>query len=254
VSRLDNLPALIRSCIDHEDEHDWSPVRRVPSTHTWKTVDYIRALDRERRSELLRAFASNALFYFPTDRDPPLHAAKAGHPEYAALLQAEALMAGAQYADVRSLRAILADQEGKRPTPAFANTPPEVIARAQGIRPTNARQIRKVVRHFFGERFGARPDNAEGGDWLYRGIHRGRGFVVAIDYGGWDQLRYEVEFEDSRTSLRVRRLNYERLVGAGLGSWDSLTAENLEESIVLLCGLVETLVELPDRLEGEGAA
>jgi hypothetical protein len=248
------LELLIRGLIQREDALGWESVRRVPSTYTWKIVDYLRSLDRQHRLRLFEAFVANSLFFFDPSRDPALHAAKAGHPEYESLMQSLPLMSGWQYADVRSLRAILGDQLGKRPSLAFANTPVEVLQRAQAIRPTKATEIRKTVRQMFGERFGSRPESLGGGDWRYVGTHRGRPFVVSIDYGGWDQLRYSVDYADPQSGMQVCRLSYERLVGAGHGHWDALTADNLEGAIRLLCELVEKLVELPDALEGSGAA
>lgn len=242
------VEALVKTYIEREDAGDWAFVRRVPSTHTWKIVDSLRILDPERRLRLCHAFASNALYLFDAERDRTLGPATVDavfNEFHAAVLRSWDW----QYESVRALRMILGDQLGKRPSPEFANTPVEVLQRAQSIRPTNAREIRKVVKRVFGERYGARPRNPLG-EWEYPGTHRGRPFVVTIDYGGWDQLRYEVDYEDARTGLHPRRLSYERLVGAGLGHWDSLTADNLEESVTLLCELAERLVELPDQLEG----
>jgi hypothetical protein len=129
--------------------------------------------------------------------------------------------------------------------------PPEVLRRAEAIRPTTAGQIRQIVKRAFAERFDARYENRGGGDWKYFGRHAGRDFVVAIDYGGRsDQLRYEVKYEDVRTGIRPRRLCYEWLLGVGHGHWDFVTADNLEDSIALLCELVGELVEIPDRLDG----
>jgi hypothetical protein len=36
----------------------------------------------------------------------------------------------------------------------------------------------------------------------------------------------------------------------GLGNWDFVTADNLEDSIALLCELVRELVEIPERVRG----
>jgi hypothetical protein len=248
------LEALVSRCIQQEDALGWEYVRRVPSTYTWKTVDYIRTLDQTRRSQLFQAFVSNALYFFDPSRDPSLHGARAGNREYEVLVETLPQVFDWGYSDVRALRAILGDQLGKRPSPAFARTPTEVLQRAQSIRPTKATEIRKAVKQMFAVRFGARPQKLDGGEWQYAATHRGRAFVVSIDYGGWDQLRYAVEYLDSRSGLHVRRLSYERLVGAGLGHWDFLTADNLQECIGLLCDLVERLVELPDLLESGGAA
>ena len=243
------VEALVRAWIEQESLSEWAFVRRVPSTHAWKTVDYLRALEPSRRPSLCAAFLTNAMFLFDAERDPALHAAKANNPEFSALLEAGAQAFDWQYLDVRSLRAILGDQTGKRPTPALAKTPPEILERARAIRPTSATEIRKAVKAAFQSKYGARPRKTDGGDWQYEGTHHGRRFVVSIDYGGWYQLRYSVEYDDSRHALRPHRLTYEQVVGAGHGHWDALTADNLEASVGLLCELVDRLVEIPDALD-----
>jgi hypothetical protein len=154
---------------------------------------------------------------------------------------------------VRALRARLAELRSDRPSIAAADIPAQVLERAKGIRPTNSREIRAAVKTAFATRFCAQAKKLGGGDWRYAGVLREREFVVAIDYGGWDQLRYEVEYYDVATDLHAKRVNYERLVGAGLGHWDYLTADHLAESVELLCELVEKVVGLPDCLEGEKA-
>jgi len=248
------LESLVAGCVEDEARLEWGHVRRVPSTYTWKVVDYIRSLEAGSQTRLRHAFVSAGVFLLDPDRDPTTHPAQSGDEEYRRFVDAISQIWDWKYSDVRTLRAILGDQLGKRPSPEFANTPVEVLERARAIQPTNARDIRKAVKQSFQERYGARPENLGGGDWRYAGVHRGRSFVVSIDYGGWDQLRYEVEYEDVPTNLRAKRLSYERLVGAGLGHWDFLTADNLQESVTLLCTLLEALVELPDKLAVGGAA
>lgn len=253
AATISNLEGLVRRCIDDEDAADWALARRVPSTYTWRTLAYLRSLDRARRDALYPAFVANALFFFNPSRDPAQHAARSGHPEYKALVDALPHIAGWEYTDVRTLRAILSDQMSKRPSPEWANTPAEVLERARTIRPTKAGDIRKVVKQLFQEKFGGKPIKGIGGEWKYPGSHHGREFTLSIDYGSWDQLRYHVHYNDPASGMMARELSYERLVGAGLGQWDSLTADNLEENIALLCELVEKLVELPDRLVAMGA-
>lgn len=242
------VPDLVRAAVEHEAASDWEHARRVPSTYTWKIVDYLRSLAASERNALMDAFVANASYFFEPERDRCLHAYAAGHEEYRKLHEALPLIWGWQYQDVRYLRAVWADVRSKRPSPAFANTPVEVLARADAIRPTTASQIRKVVKAAFKDRYGSRPENLGSGEWRYPGMHRGRTFAVSIDYGGWDQLRYEVEYDDRTSGLAAKRLTYEGLVGAGLGHWDFLTADNLDESVTLLCELVEELVSLPERL------
>jgi hypothetical protein len=202
-----------------------------------------------RRSNLCHAFLANALYLFDGHRDPSLHAAKADHPEFKTFLEERDQVFDWQYQDVRTLRTILGDQMGKRPTPALANTPAEVLDRARAIRPTNANEIRKAVKEAFLLRYGARPRKLDGGDWQYEGLHLGRRFRVSIDYGGWYQLRYSVAYEEASPAVQAHRLTYEQVVGAGHGHWNWLTADNLVASVDLLCELIDRLVGIPEELD-----
>ncbi|MEP7216461.1 MAG: hypothetical protein ABI782_09425 [Anaerolineaceae bacterium] len=239
---------LIQTWIDLEDVAGWAFVRGVPSTTTWQTVDYLRSLTPSRRANLCQAFLGNALYLFDKERDPNLHAAKANHPEFRVFLEARNQVFDWRYQNVRALRTILGDQMGKRPTPALANTPKEVLDRARDIRPTSANEIRKVVKEAFALRYGARPRKLDGGEWQYECLGLGRRFRVSIDYGGWDQLRYSVDHEEGSPAIWGHRLTYEQIVGAGLGHWNFLTADNLAASVNLLCALVDRLVAIPDEL------
>jgi len=248
------LEAFVREAIEQEAASGWSHVRRVPSTYTWKIVNYLSALEPGRRACLFEAFVSNALYLFDLGRDPDLHPYKAGHEEYRKFVDTLPQMGGWEYADVRFLRGVLADLRSKRPSPELADTPESVIQRAEAIQPTNVAEIRKEVKLAFAERFAARPENCGGGNWQYCGVHQGRQFTVLIDYGGLCQLRYQVKYDDAVTGLCPRGLSYEQLLGVGFGHWDFVTADNLKECIGLLCELVQYLVTIPDRLGAAGTA
>jgi hypothetical protein len=250
---LANVATLLREWIDAEDSSDWALARRVPSTYTWKIVDYVRKLPAKRRSSLFDAFVAGAMFCFDPSRDSKLHPGSAGHPEFRAMVDSLPLTWSWDYQDVRALRAELGAQQSDD-SGADASMPPEVIERAQAIRPTSSREIRAAVEKVFLERFGAHPEKLGAGEWRYAGNCGQRRFVASIDYGGRHQLRYEIDSYDPPTDLQVTRGNYERLVGAGLGQWDYLTADNLHESVELLGELVERVVTLPDGPRGAGTS
>jgi hypothetical protein len=243
------IQSYVRGLIDREAENGWTRLRRVPSTYTWKMIDYVSALPDARRGSLFDAFAANALHAFEPGRPPGLHAYQSGHVEYRAMVEALPRMPGFDYLDARMLRAILGDLRSANPSPQFQSFPPDVIARAEAIRPTSAGEIRKAVKQVFGERFGAKPEDRKGGNWRYAGEHAGRPFTAHIDYGGrGDQLRYHVAFDDERLGLHVRAVHFEGLIGMGHGQWDFVTADNLAESIALLADFVAELVTIPSRL------
>jgi hypothetical protein len=243
------LEQLVRSILDAEMASDYRSIRRVPSTYTWRILDYVSGLESGERDALLEAFAANGVFLLLSDRDPKLHAYQSGHPAYLRFVEAMPRLFGWKYADVRFLRGILGDLRSKNPSPEFANVPPEVIQHAESIRPTKATEIRREIKSMFARQFKAKAENRQGGNWLYFCEYHGRLFQVHIDYGGRSaQLRYHLSFDDISTGIRARQLSYEGLLGLDHGDWDFVTADNLSESVLLLVELVEQLVTIPEKL------
>lgn len=248
----ERLRRVLRDIIEAEATSGWTILKAVPSTYTWKAVDYVSRLDRNDQVELFEALSASALFLFQPAPDPGTHPYTAGHPGYRAFVDAMPGIWDWEYTSVRTLRGILGDLRSTRPGRRGRNYPQSVIERARGIQPTTASQIRRKVRWSFAERFGARQENQGGGEWRYHCAHEGRKFKVVIDYGGLgDQLRYGVEYEDSGSGIRAKGLSYERLIGLGFGQWDFVTATNLDGAVELLSRLVAKLVELPERVRGE---
>jgi hypothetical protein len=245
---------VIRGELVRQAESDWSQLALVPCTATWRAVAHLRKMPEERRAHLFALLESVAVSFFRATPGPSGDLTK--DPEYKHLVEA---LVGVHewnwaYASVRTLRSVLGAYRSKSPKIAaeVASTPPDVIARAEHIVPIKATELRRLVKSAVAERFGAKPDHSGGGDWLYRGKSAGLEFVLGIDYGGYDQLRYEVSFDDAATGISARRLNYERLMGCSGTGWDFLTADNAAPSIDLMCTLVETLVSIPARASSLG--
>ncbi|MCI0420243.1 MAG: hypothetical protein L0387_32085 [Acidobacteria bacterium] len=249
------LERFTRSALDAEAASGYAWLRRIPSTRTWKILDYLSAIEPAERDALFSAFVTNGLFLLRPDRDPSLNAYQAGHPAYRRFVDAMPQLFDWKYVDVRLLRGVLGDLRSKSPSPEFANVPADVIRRAEAIQPTNAPAIRREVKSVFAQRFGAQAENRGGGDWVYSGEYAGRSFQVRIDYGGRsDQLRYGLSFDDVSTGIRARRLSYEGLIGLGDGHWDFVTADNLSESVLLLAKLIQELVVIPAKVRPEPVA
>lgn len=237
--------AYCRGALRREATSNFGRLRRIPSTFTWRAVDYVSSLGDPERQRLFETLARRGLVRLFTALPPP-----PDDPDDRAFRDGVLRRSGPEYYDARMLRAILGDLRSSRPSPELLQTPPEVIRRAASITPTSAAEIRKSMKAVLAERFGATPHNETGGVWHYRGGRSaGREFRLSVDYGGRsDQLRYDISYDDERSGIRARRLTYEGLLGFGLGQWDFVTAGNLNESIALLCELVEEMVGLPDRL------
>src|ERR671935_2853849 len=109
LPHVDALSRVVRSCIDREAADGWARMRRVPSTYTWRVLDYLARLEPSRQRSLFDAFVANALFHFDPSRDPLLHAHRGGHREYVAMVEALPQMGGFEYWGLRLLRGMLGD-------------------------------------------------------------------------------------------------------------------------------------------------
>ena len=245
----DHLSRVIGEMIRAEAASGWALCRRVPSTFTWRSIDYLNGLSAADRNEYFDAVRRIALSFFNTPAPSAENAS--GSPALQRYREAMTAMGGdSKYLDARLLRMILGDVTGKRPTPALANTPLELLERAAAIEPTSSSEIRKKLKARLADSFGARGESLGAGNWKYAAAANGVKFEIGIDYGGRsDQLRYGVSFTALDGAMKAHDLVYERLVGVGLGKWDFVTATNLDASLDLLCELIRRLLEIPVRLK-----
>ena len=86
---------------------------------------------------------------------------------------------------------------------------------------------------------------------LYNCQQRGRDFSVYDDFGGrLAQLRYAVSFPEFKETHPMRQLCFESAHGFGLGHWDFIVEENVDEVFQLFRELIAYCTELPDRIRG----
>lgn len=237
--------SLVRSMIEEQANDGWNRLYWVPSTYTWRCLDHLLSLDDFMLKRICEGIAGRA----------PYHLGLLQHPlqwEDQTLSDFYDLVwrKPSQHVSSRLLRGIRGSLDTGGPEGSFASMSPELIVRADAIKPTNAREIRKAVEQALADRFRCNPINIGGGAWKYYGESDSRPVTVRIDYGGQeDQLRYWVELQDVESGIQTKTLSYETLVGMGHGHWDFITADNLEESVQLLCGLIEELASIPERLK-----
>jgi len=243
------LTTLAERLIRAEIASDFARLRACPSTYTRKCIDAFSRLKDEEREELLRVFAEAALFLFDPERPRRLWVDLMQNPHYKRYIDGLTLMYGRRYMDVRTLHSTATDPRSSSRPGHASDRALESIHRRRRIRPAKAAEIRRAVNERFGACLDTQAENAGGGVWRYRGTSRGLGFVTEIDYGSRiAQLRYSVSYSDAETDLHPVHLTMERMLGFGLGDWNLLTADNLGESIDLLCAWVTELVEIPSLL------
>lgn len=243
------LRKLILAELDRLSEQRFAKLRRIPSTDTWKTVDYVSSLGESERGELFQAFASNGLSLFEF-AGHPLATAYSDAPAFKRMLEWMPLHFDWKHEGARYLRAALADRKSARPLGIGVGMPEVIVRAAEAIRPTTSVKIRKAIHEALRARYGAQAENLGGGNWIYQCTDAHQPFSLSIDYGGRDdQLRYSVFYEHADSGIRAVHLSYERMLGMGFGNWDFVTEDNLNESVMTLCDLVSDLVRIPSRIK-----
>lgn len=86
----------------------------------------------------------------------------------------------------------------------------------------------------------------------YRCRGDSREFMVHVDYGGRGaQLRYCVAMPEFPDVHPLSQFCFERSLGFGLGDWDYIVEENVDDVMALFADVVRYCVALPDRIRAE---
>jgi hypothetical protein len=73
--------------------------------------------------------------------------------------------------------------------------------------------------------------------------------AVTINYAGRSrQLEYEVELESLSPQCKLKRVRFENVLGIGVGKWDFIVKENVDDAIRLLAEFVTYASGLTSRL------
>lgn len=121
----------------------------------------------------------------------------------------------------------------------------EEFERASSVRSVKAPELRKRVRAAL-KPFGHFETDVLGNYFCRKdGIE----FFVNVDFGGRSaQLRYSVARPEFKGVHPVSQFGFERAMGFGLGWWDYIVEENVEDVFSLFAEVVQYSFELPDRI------
>ena len=105
--------------------------------------------------------------------------------------------------------------------------------------------LRKRVRAAL-KPFGLYETDRLGNYWCEQGQQK---FSVNVDFGGRNaQLRYSVAFPEFKDVHHLSQFRFERALGFGLGDWDYIIEENVEDAFLLFGELIRYCFELPGRI------
>lgn len=231
-----------------ERESRFSLLKKVPDTLVFGFLDYFESLGVSEQDEFAEAIAYRSLQFFFSKNEIADAMPQADDTAFQRHFPAILHIAFNKYEDARSLRLLATVAKSDELWTTIPKPPEEFLRYAASIGPVRAVEMRKQIKSAFGQRFGAKVSNLGGGVWLYECNFANSTVEIEIDFGGRDQLRYEVTISSHLRQITLERLRYEVLLGAGLGFWNFLTEENVDQSLELLCEFVAYLTNLPERL------
>jgi hypothetical protein len=231
-----------RARLDAEARTGFARLRRVPDTRVRQLLDYYETLGDAEKD----AFADAATGWRTLEMATPDARCLRADAAWARWENARQLAPEGdpyRYHSVPNLRLCVAQAKMDRAKGIPPTVPKDLEEYAASVRSPKASELRKHVRVAFKSLFDAEPHDRGGGDWVYEGNLDGSPVSVHIDYGSRaSQLRYSV-------GRRGERICFERLLGVGLGWWNFIVEENVDDSVQLLSELVSYLSDLPRLLE-----
>ena len=121
----------------------------------------------------------------------------------------------------------------------------EQFEHASSIRSIKAPELRKRVRAAL-KPFGHYETDWLGNYWCKKGE---KTFYVSVDFAGrYAQLRYSVARPEFKAVHPLSQFRFERAMGFGLGDWDYIVEENVEDVFSLFAEVVQYSFDLPDRI------
>jgi hypothetical protein len=267
LATLPRATELIRAHMTAEAASGFARLRRIPSSHMIKRLDYFDILAPDTQSAWLDASAEAAarLFYLallPRDEIVAPDERKAALLGIRTSILSQQFGFGLRYMGLHMRRALLNDAEsvmmlarariGINFVPRD-DMPPHLVADPDPARWATAKapQLRKLVDAAFKARFAATKEKKLGGLMVHTGVCEGLPLTVEVDYAARAiQVRYGITLADQASGARVRHFAYEQMWGAA-AHWDYITEENAAPAVELLCDLVAESVRLFAAVSGE---
>lgn len=244
VKRLQNF---FRAEVETEVQSGFSRLARIPDSQVASKLQYYRSLGESDRLAFLDCCAYWATVNYGFVIGAPRMEPRA-HPFFDRWSRdAGWLTDWDTVKSVPHLRAMVQqfkmDQHHKVPS----NVTRAQFERASSIQSVKAPELRKRVKaallplgYYRKERLG---------DDIYWCRQEEVEFFVDVDYGGRGaQLRYSVARPEFKGVHPLSQFRFERAMGFGLGDWDFIVRENVDEAFALFAELVQYSFDLPDRM------
>ena len=239
------LQGFFRSEVEAEVRSGFARLGRIPDSRVGNKVRYYGSLSESDKLSFLDCCAYWASAHYGFVIDMP-RIALTDHPFFSKWARGSDL--NRDFDNVKSvLHQRWAVQQYKmdlhRKVPSIITK--EQFEYASSLRSIKAPELRKRVRVAL-KPFGHYEIDGLGNYWCKKGENT---FSVNVDFAGRSaQLRYSVARPEFKGVHPHSQFRLERAMGFGLGDWDYIVEENVEDVFSLFGEVVQYSFDLPDRM------
>jgi hypothetical protein len=245
LARLKRLQEFFRSEIQAEVQSGFQRLARIPDSHVFDKLRYYGSLSEGDKRAFMDCCAHWASAYYGFVAKMP-GLSLTDHPFFSKWSRGPSWLR--DFDGVKSvplLRSMVQQYKIDLHNKAHSSITKEQFERASSIRSIKAPELRKRVRGAL-KIFGHYETDVLGNYWCRKGRQK---FYVNVDFGGrYAQLRYSVARPEFKGVHPLSQFRFERAMGFGLGNWDYIVEENVDDVISLFAEVVEYSFDLPDRL------
>jgi hypothetical protein len=245
MAASEKLLAFFRSELLAEERSGFARLKRIPDSRVEESLAWYQSLSAADRTSFIDFVAyyahNNYGFVIGAPEIDPNQ-----HPFASRWFDVHARFPFRSNRNVPLLRTAVSQYKADRRRGMPSCVSEEYFRIAESVKAIKPQELRKRVRAVL-DRFGFRPTDAFGG---HRCVWEGQEFEVNVDLGGNNaQLRYGVTTSEFRNEARgQRQFCFEVALGMGLGWWNYIVEENVDDVFLLFEELIQYAASLPRRI------
>ena len=245
MAASDKLLTFFRSEFEAEERSGFARLKRVPDSRVEENLGWYQSLSAEDRSSFIdfAAHRAHSTYGFVIGA-VPLDISK--HPFYSRWEDPWGRFPFRTNRDVMLLRTMVSQYKMDRRRGQPSCVSEEQYRFAESVRSIKAPELRKRVQAVL-DTFGFQKTDDFGG---HSCVWDGQEFEVNVDFGSRaGQLRYGITPSEFRDEARGQRhFVFESGLGMGLGWWNYIVEENVDDVFVLFADLIKYAANLPGRM------
>lgn len=249
MDKFKRLQEFFRSEIETEVQSGFARIERIPDSHVQSNLNYYRSLGQSDRTAFLECSAYWASVHYGFVINTPKMVPTA-HPFF------DKWSSGPQWntnwdnvKSVPHFRAMVQQYKIDQHRNAPSSVTRSQFERASSIRSVKAPELRKRARAALRPLGYYKLEKL--GSYMYWCKQERCEFFVDIDYGGLSaQLRYSVVRPEFEGVHPLSQFRFERAMGFGLGDWDYIVEENVDDVFSLFAEVVQYSFDLPEKIRG----